>query len=420
MYLSKRAINIKESITLKLNEKAVGLAEKGNTIYNLTAGQLPFRPMDDFVKSIEKELNFLKSYQYAPVAGFADLRKKLKAYVENNRSISFNGHGVDFDCVISNGAKHSIYNIIGSITDPGDEIIVLAPYWISYPEMVMCWGGIPVVVESNKHNNFTPTMDDIRKKITSKTKAILVNSPNNPAGIHYSNQWMNDFAKLLNDFPNLLVISDEIYYELSYFDPKPTYFYQYDSKLLKRTMIVEGISKSFAATGLRIGFCITTKEIADAISKLQAQTTSSANSLIQRALVSFDFAKMPEFLNPVRNHLKINAQSIRRIFSEMGLSHIWYQTTSAFYYLVDFSSAPVFKRYSSSSSSASASASTSNGDECNDYCIQICSDLLEKHGIAMVPGADFGIHNSGRLSLVLEEEIFTRAMKILANFLRGE
>ncbi|MBF0299600.1 MAG: aminotransferase class I/II-fold pyridoxal phosphate-dependent enzyme [Oligoflexia bacterium] len=417
MYLSQRAINIKESITLKLNEKAVSLAEKGNTVYNLTAGQLPYRPTEDFVKSIEKELNFLKSYQYAPVAGFADLRKKLKSYVASNRDISFEGHGVDFDCVISNGAKHSIYNILGSIINPGDEIIILAPYWISYPEMIMCWDGRPVIVESSKHNNFTPTIDDIRKKITSKTKAILVNSPNNPAGIHYQSQWMNDFAKLVKEYSNLLVISDEIYYELSYFDPKPTYFYQYDPTLLKRTMIVEGISKSFAATGLRIGFCITAKEFSSAISKLQAQTTSSANSLIQRALYNFDFAKMPEFLTPIKNHLKINSQNIRKIFSEMGLGHIWYQTTSAFYFMVDFSSTPVFKKYQNDKINQINQINQNNQE---DFSIQICSDLLDRYGVAMVPGTDFGIANSGRLSLVLEDDVFAKAIKILANFLRGE
>lgn len=409
MELSSRVKGMAESVTLKLNSKAVEMAEKGHQVYNLTAGQLPFRPPQDFIDAIRSELDFLKSYQYSPVGGFVDLRKKIIQHIEETRGINFSADvldGVDFDCVISNGAKHSISNILGALINPGDEVIIISPYWISYPEMIKFCRGIPVEVKSSIFDVFTPPLAEIRKAISEKTKAIIINSPNNPAGVHYSDEWMSDFAELLVEHPGIAVISDEIYFEVCYYDPKPTYFYQKKPELLKRTIIVDGISKAFASTGLRIGYCVAPKNIAKGIENLQGQLTSSANSLVQRAMMNYNFANSAQFLTPVKNHLRDNATIIREKMKENDLMKCWYQPVSAFYFMIDFTQTPVFKKYQQ------------DKKDPTDYAIKICEDMLNNLGVVIVPGTDFGMPNSARISLVLHKEVFSEAIEKIMKFLR--
>ncbi len=407
MELSSRVKGIPESVTLKLNSKAMELSESGKQVYNLTAGQLPFRPPQSFIDAIRSELDFLKSYQYSPVAGFTDLRKKIIAHIESTRGINFQTLDEPFDCVISNGAKHAISNILGAIVNPGDEVIIISPYWISYPEMIKFCRGIPIEIKSSVFDVFTPPLSEIRKAISEKTKAIIINSPNNPAGIHYSDEWMQEFAELLMEHPHVNVISDEIYFEVCYYDPKPTYFYQKKPELLKRTIIVDGISKAFASTGLRIGYCIGPQNVCKAIENLQGQLTSSANSLIQRAMMDYDFSGSAQFLIPVKNHLRDNANVIREKLLAAHLMKCWYQPVSAFYYMIDFSQTPVFERY------------TKNRKDKTDYSVQICEDMLNEMGVVIVPGTDFGMTNSARLSLVLHKEAFSEAMDKIVQFLNA-
>lgn len=405
MYLSSRVREANESVTLKVNEKINKLARGGKHIYNMTAGQLPFKPAPEFIKVLGQQLNFLKSYQYSSVPGSSELREKFIQYVAKKRSVSFKDDDVEFDCIVSNGSKHTIYNILGALINPGDEVILLTPYWVSYPEMIKFWGGAVQVVESNAFDAFTPHVEDIKKLISSRTKVIIINSPNNPAGIHYSDDWMKEFAGFMKDHPEIAIISDELYSELYYFDPKPTYFYQYEPSLLKQTIIVDGISKSFACTGLRIGFCIGDKKLIEGMSKIQSQTTSGANSLIQKALVEFDFDLLVNFFDPVKIQLRQCAQIVREKFREENLSHCWYQTTSGFYYFIDFTRMPMFERFQDEKSS--------------DKSEGIVGEILEKTGVALVPGAAFGYPNSARMSMTLEiapfEEALTKLVKYLAS-----
>jgi aspartate aminotransferase len=406
MKLSKRALSVEDSITLKLNEVANRLSEEGHHIYNLTGGQLPFKPMPEFIEKIENQLNFLKSFQYSPVPGFSALRTKLMDYVQKKRNIDFKeveqNLEIDIDCVINNGSKHTLYNIFGSIIDPGDEVVLLAPYWVSYPPMIEFWGGKISVVDSQQFDAYIPDIDSIKKAITSKTKAIIVNSPNNPSGVHYSQEWMEEFGQLMKDYPDLIIISDEVYSELAYFDPKPTYFYQYDQTLFSRTVIVDGISKSLACTGLRVGYCIASSELTNSIRKIQGQTTSGPSSLIQRALVDFDFDEIEKFIDPIQTHLRKLAEILRETYRKYDLAKNWYQSMSAFYYVVDFSRTPVFESY---------------GDTSVDHSQKICEDIFDQLGIALVPISDFGIQNAARLSLVLGESAFTEACERLVSFL---
>lgn len=405
MFLSSRVKEANESVTLKVNEKINSLSKGGKHIYNMTAGQLPFKPAPEFIKVIGQQLNFLKSYQYSSVSGFAELRKKFMGYVEKKRDITFKDDDIEFDSIISNGTKHTIYNILGALINPGDEVILLTPYWVSYPEMIKFWGGVPQIVKSSTFDAFMPHVEDIKKLTSQRTKAIIINSPNNPAGIHYSDKWMKEFAEFIKGYPDIAVISDELYSELYYFDPKPTYFYQHDPSLLKQTIIVDGISKSFACTGLRIGFCIGDKKVIEAMSKIQSQTTSGANSLIQKALTEFDFNLLENFFDPVKIQLRQCAQIVRETFRSENLSHCWYQTTSGFYYFIDFTRMPVYEKF----------ADENNSDKSEE----IVNAILEQTGVALVPGAAFGYPNSARMSMTLElapfEEALTKLVKFLAS-----
>jgi aspartate aminotransferase len=401
MYLSSRVKGISDSITMKLNEKALQLVEEGKVIYNLSGGQLPIKPLPEFIEKIHHQLNFLKSYQYSPASGFPVLRKKLMKNISAIRDLPSDIFDTDYDCILSNGSKHSLYNALGALIDPGDEVILLAPYWVSYPEMVKFWGGTPTVVKTNVFDAFVPAIEDLRRMMTPRTRVIIVNSPNNPSGVHYSEKWMREFAQFLLEYPDLTVISDEVYSDISYFDPKPSYFYQIDRSLLSRTVIVHAISKTLASTGLRLGYAIAPTPVVNAMSRIQGQTTSGPNSLVQRALIDFDLQYIQTFLEPVKNHIRQNAAVLREKFRDGNLGHCWYQSTSAFYFMIDFSRTPMFARL----------------EPDRDHSFEIADELLENEGITVVPGSDFGLPNSARIALVIEEVPFQEAISKIVRYL---
>jgi aspartate aminotransferase len=212
---------------------------------------------------------------------------------------------------------------------------------------------------------------------------------------------LKNFALFLKSHPKLIVVSDEIYSELCYYDPKPKYFYQFDASLLAQTAIINGISKSFASTGLRVGFCIAEANVTKAMAKIQSQTTSGPNSLIQRALIDFDFNQIEHYFDPVKEQLRECAQIIRIAFRDVNLPHCFYQTNSAFYYLLDFSRMPFFQeRYS----------------DAEDSSKEIVEEILLKTGVALVPGSSFGYPNSARMSITLEVAPFKEAIsKLMAH-----
>jgi aspartate aminotransferase len=403
MFLSSRVKDSQTSITLKVSEKVIALAQSGKHVYNMTSGQLNIKPPSEFIQDIGKQLNFLKSYQYSPISGMGVLREKFLNHFQSTRDVDLSKLENPFDCVISNGSKHSLYNVFGALLNPGDEVILLTPYWVSYPEMIKYWGGVPVVVKSNAFDAYTPSIPGIEKAISPRTKAIIINSPNNPAGIHYPDEWMEEFAAFLKKHEDLFVISDEIYCDLSYFDPPPTYFYQKDHSTLKQTIIINGISKSLASTGLRVGYTIADARITKAIATIQSQTTSGPNSLIQRALIEFDFENLGTYFNPIKEQLRESAQFLREAFRKKNLPHCYYQTTSAFYYLLDFTRMPIYERY--------------NDEQSSDRSQEIVDDILEQTGVALVPGTTFGYPNSARMSLTLEQVPFEEAITKLMDYI---
>lgn len=397
----KKNNKINESLTLKINEKINTLKESGKRVFNLTSGQLNFRPPIDLIKSIEKELNFLKSFQYSPNSGFKELRDKFLADFKSKRSVKVSGN--NHSSLITSGSKVSLNLAIGSLIEsPKDEVIVIAPYWGTYTEVVKIWNTKVVIVESFSFNNYTPSLEDIEKAITPNTRAIIINSPNNPSGIHYDEEWMRGYAKIMIANERIFTISDEVYSDLSYFDPSPTYFYEFEENLLDRTVVISGISKSLASSGLRIGYSIGDKEIIKKMIALQSQITSGPSSLIQNALIHFDFGESHEFLETVTKSIRNCSQILRDSFVDNNLSHIWYQSNGGFYYFLDFTKFKFFAKFK---------------DTNKDYSEQICEEILDSIAVALVPGSYFGVKNSARISFTTEEASFKEAIEVLMRHL---
>jgi aspartate aminotransferase len=404
MQIAQRVTQLQESITLKLNTTANRLQASGQEIFNLTAGQLPIFPPGEFRQALANGTEELKSFQYAPVAGVAALRKKVMQNLERARGISFNQTEQEFDCLISNGGKQIIFNALTCLINPGDKVLLLAPYWISYPEMVRLLGGQCVVVQSDFAGGLLPAVAAIKAALTKHhPKVLIVNSPSNPAGRMYPDTWMKELASVLADFPDLAIISDEIYFDLNYGGQWPSYFYQKNLKLLPQTIICSGISKNLASTGLRIGHCVAAKELITAMAKLQGQITSGANSLVQYALLEYDFSKNEEYLRPILTRLKTNLKYLQNALETANLAACCYEADSAFYYMINFAATPAFAAFAKAPD--------------DDVAEKMCNELLNKTGVVLVPGSSFGLPNSARMALVLDPPLFAQATDRLIKFL---
>ena len=279
--------------------------------------------------------------------------------------------------------------------------MILAPYWVSYPEIIRYWEGRPVKVASSSRLGEGPPMEALERAMTPKTKALILNTPSNPMGVYYRKEWVKELAEFMLSYPQVAIISDEIYSQLYYKGPGPRYPYHFYPELLERTFIVDGISKSLACTGLRIGFTLGRKEIMKAMGKVQGQSTSGANALIQKALVEYDFADIQNYLAPIKEHLLANARVVKEKLAHYGLSEVWYQTNGAFYFFISFEGLAVLKKFHGPSSDTLDTL---------DYSGQICQELMSETGVVMVPSTDFGQSNGARISLVLEKGPFHEAL----------
>ena len=404
MRASHRISDFKSSITLQLNAEAQELKAQGHNVINLTAGQLPFSPDELFIEKLKSFCDETSSFHYCPVSGDKALIKQVLEWSSSQRSVDLSNHGA----LISSGGKHSLSTLFCGLINPGDEVILLAPYWISYAPQIELYGGVCRIVESDFDHQLTPSIEAIKSQITSKTKAIVVNSPSNPSGIVYSEVWMQSFSKLVKDNPHLTVISDEIYRELSYQGNAPVYFYQYDSSLLDQTIIISGISKILASTGLRIGWTIAPKQFIASLTKLQGQLASGPNTLVQKALVDYGLENITEFLTPIKSHLLSNLETIKDVFTTYGIGDRFYQTEGAFYFLINFSGLPVHQAYQQSL------------DDEADYSADISRQLLSEAGVAVVPSGDFGLKNAARISLVSHPAEFREAIEKIAKLITAK
>ena len=295
--LSKRINNLSESATLAMSRLSRELKQQGKDVISLSLGEPDFNTPDFIKKSAVQAINDNFSH-YTPVPGILELRKSIceKFYRDNN--LEFNENQI----VVSTGAKQSIANVCLSLLDKGDDVILLAPYWVSYFEIVKLCGAQPIVVESKIENNFKSSVKEIEKKISNKTKLLIFSSPCNPSGSVYSKKELVLMADMLKKYDNLFVISDEIYEHINFTNEH--YSFGLIDSMKDRTITVNGVSKGFAMTGWRVGYIGAPEFIASACNKIQGQITSATCSIAQKATQAAVLSKPEDSTNYMKIEFK--------------------------------------------------------------------------------------------------------------------
>ena len=278
MSVSQLANSIAESPTLKLNEEARVLKEKGEAVIHLGAGEPKNKAPLSAILGAAAKLNTAE-IKYTPTDGIPSLKKAIVKYTEDN----YNKVVAPENIIVSAGAKQSVYNVLYSILNPQDEVIILAPYWVSYPEMVRMVYGVPVIV-TPEDGGFYPRMEDVTKAVSTYTKAIIVNSPNNPSGVMYSGEFIGELIEFCEE-KGIYVIMDDIYHKLVFDGKKAPSAYKYTKKDIETThvVIVNGVSKLYGMTGFRIGWAITNRKLVQVMTNVQSQITSCTAVLLQAA-----------------------------------------------------------------------------------------------------------------------------------------
>ena len=278
-FLTDKVNNLQASATLAMAAKARELKSKGIDVIGLSLGEPDFN-IPDFIK--EAAINAINDNynSYTPVDGYVDLKKAISRKFSRDNNLNYSISQI----VVSTGAKQSIANVVEAMVSPGDEVILLAPFWVSYSAMIEICGGIPVIVKSDITSNFKVMASKIKDNITSKTKMIIINSPNNPSGSVYNEHELREIGNMLMDYPEIFVLSDEIYEHINY--GVKHFSFASIPEMYDRTITVNGVAKAFAMTGWRIGYLGAPEWLAKACTKLQGQSTSGANCIAQKATIA--------------------------------------------------------------------------------------------------------------------------------------
>jgi len=278
-YLSDRIKSLSVSQTLAMAQKSRDMKEQGIDVINLSIGEPDFNTPDDIKEAAKKAIDDNYTH-YPPVPGYADLRKAISDKFRRENDLDYSPEQV----IVSAGGKHSIINVVLSLVNPGEEVIIIAPYWVSYYDQIILAGGKPVVLKTSIDNNFKLTSEELEAAITSKTRLIIFNSPSNPTGMVYTRDEMESLARVIEKHEGLFLISDEIYEHITFsgkHESMASFDYIYD-----RVITVNGVSKGYAMTGWRIGYIGAPLWLAKAVNKLQGQFTSGVSSISQRAALA--------------------------------------------------------------------------------------------------------------------------------------
>lgn len=324
--LSEKSMGISPSSTLAIDAKFKEMKANGEDVVGFGAGEPDFNTPEHIKKAAIEAINNNVT-KYTPAAGTVELRKAVaKKFKEEN--------GLDYDIsniVISNGAKHSLVNAFMAICNPGDEVIIPAPYWVSYPEMVKLADGVPVTLYTKEENNFKVTAKQIKEAITDKTKAIIINSPSNPTGMIYTKEELSKIADIAVE-NNIYVISDEIYEHLIY-EGEHVSIASLNDKIKDLTIVINGVSKTYAMTGWRIGFAAANDKIAKIMSNIQSHAASNPNSIAQAATVAALEGGMDEVEGMKRHFAKRRDFMVETINSIDGVSCL--KPCGAFYIMMN-------------------------------------------------------------------------------------
>jgi len=394
MQLSKRVSQMKESATLEMAKKARALTSQGVDIINLSLGEPDFDTPTHVIEAAKEGLD--KGYtRYTPVNGLLDLRQAISDKFQRDNELSYSPDQI----VVSNGAKQSIANVfLALLDDAEDEVIVLSPYWVSYVAMIKVAGGTPIMVNASANEAFKAPIDRIEQAINDKTKALIFSSPSNPTGAVWSKAELDSLALMLQKYPNIVVISDEIYEFINYVGIHRSIASCTGMK--ERTVTVNGFSKGFAMTGWRLGYIGAPLQLAKACTKIQGQYTSGANAFSQYAGAK----ALNEDYGPSKQMKKAYEERKKLVMKRMAEfpDFICPEPEGAFYVFPDISA--VFGRKLGSDIIQDA----------NDFSYY----LLEHAHVAVVSGAAFGEPNCIRISFAASEDQINRAFDAIKASLR--
>ncbi len=366
MGVSQLAKSIAESPTLRLNEEARLLREKGEAVIHLGAGEPKNKAPISAILTAAAKLNTAE-VKYTPTDGIPSLKKAIIRYTEENYDRMVGPENV----IVSAGAKQSVYNILYSILNPQDEVIILAPYWVSYPEMVRMVYGVPVIV-TPEDGSFYPRMEDVLKGVSSYTRAIIVNSPNNPSGVVYREEFIRELVEYCEK-KDIYVIMDDIYHKLVFDGKKVPVAYKYTTKDIESThvIVVNGVSKLYGMTGFRIGWAVANRKLVEIMTNVQSQITSCTAVLLQAAAEGA-LTGLQSAVESLRLTLENNMNvMMQELHSFKGVKVT--KPDGTYYCLPDFSA------YSKDS-------------------VALSKMLLKKALVVAVPGKEFGMEGHLRLS----------------------
>ena len=391
-FLAESLNNIKPSPTIAISMKAAEIKASGKDIISLGMGEPDF-DTPDHIKNAAIEAIKKGDTKYTAVDGTPALKKAIIAKFQRENSLEFKTSEI----IVSTGAKQVIYNALVASLNPGDEVIIPAPYWVSYPDMVLLAGGTPVFAESSAKNNFKMLPAELEKKITPKTKWLILCSPSNPTGSCYSAAELKALAEVLLRHPQVHILSDDIYEHLIFDGLKFATLAQIEPKLKERALVVNGVSKAYSMTGWRIGYAAGPEKLIKAMSMIQSQSTSSPCSISQAASV--------EALRTTPDYIKTNAELFEKrrnmVVSMLNaIDGIDCNTPNGAFYVFPSCSALFGKK-------------TPNGktiENDNDFA----SYLLEEALVAVVPGVAFGAEGFFRISYAASDDFLKNSMQRIA------
>jgi len=386
MKFSKRILKIKPSPTLEITARANNLKAKGVDVINFGAGEPDFDTPSPIKDAAIKAINNGKT-KYTPAGGIIELKKAILQKFKRDNNLNYDVNEVTVNC----GGKHSIYNLMQILLNDGDEVIVPAPYWVSYPPVILLAGGTPIILETNEENSFKISPEKLKSIITSKTRAIIINSPSNPTGVTYSQEELQNISDILKK-QDIIIISDDIYESLIYDSKKFINMANLSEEIKKKTIVLNGVSKTYSMTGWRIGYMAGDEAIIKKVEILQSQSTSNPCSISQWAALealTIDQSLISDMVNLFNERRTILTNKLNQIPGVSCLvpngSFYTFPNVKEIYKFRGWKS--IEKKYSNENNS-----------------VILSSYLLDESRIAVIPGIAFGCDLNIRLSFAASKE----------------
>jgi len=394
MKLSQRVQRIKPSPTLAVTARAASLRAAGQDIIGLGAGEPDFDTPEHIKQAARDAINAGKT-KYTAVDGTVELKAAIINKLKNDNQLSYQADQVLVSC----GGKQSFFNLAQALLDDGDEVIIPAPYWVSYPDMCLLAGGVPVIVQASQEQSFKMTPEQLEAAITEKTKLVVINSPSNPSGKAYTNNELAALGAVLKKYPNILIATDDMYEHILWCDEPFSNIVMACPELYDQTIVLNGVSKAYSMTGWRIGYAAGPVTLIKAMKKIQSQSTSNPTSISQyaaQAALEGDQSCISEMLVSFKERHDYVVSKLNEI---EGVSCI--QSDGTFYCFPDFN--PILNRM---------------GDISND--VDLAEYILEKAGVALVPGSAFGLDGHMRISIATGMDNLVNAMDRIAKLLNNK